>query len=163
VGKRFSSSFDSQAGVEGLFGVLTGPDWPATKAAHLHDDSRTVRRDVGPGGAVTLVVSRALPDGVPGFLQTFLPRDPRATQSDVWGPSEGGERHGTWSAELAGAPARLGGTMRIEPTADGSRYTIEGEVKVGIPLIGGRAEAFIAAQVVRLAAAEAELVRSTLA
>jgi hypothetical protein len=162
VGKRFSSSFEAAVGVEDVYATLTGETWPATKAEHLGDDSRTLRRDVAPDGGVTLVVSRALPAGVPGFLQKFLPHDPRATQSDVWGGLEDEVRRGTWTAEILGTPARMGGAMRIEPTAVGSRYTIDGEVKVSVPLVGGKAEAFIAEQVLRLAAAEAALVARAL-
>jgi hypothetical protein len=162
VGKRFTSSFESGAPVAEVFATLTGEDWPATKAVHLGDDSRTLRREVTPDGGVTLVVSRALPDGIPGFLQKLLPGDPRATQSDVWVAPDGDVRRGTWTAEILGTPARMGGTMRVEPTAAGSRYTIDGEVKVSVPLVGGKAEGFIAEQVLRLAAAEAELVTRTL-
>ena len=163
MAKRFSSSFDAPADVERLYGVLTAPDWAAIKSVQLGDDSKVVRRDVVAGEAVTLVVSRRLPAGVPGFLQKFLPSDQRVTTTDVWGPDEAGSRRGTWVAEIAGAPAKLGGTMRIEAAEGGSRYTIEGEVKVPVPLIGGKAEAFIAEQVVKLAEAEAEVVRTTLA
>lgn len=162
MGRRVTSSFYSEAGVEQVYAVLTGPDWAATKSEHLRDDSRVVRRDVAAGDAVTMVVSRQLPDGVPGFLHRFLPADRRVTTNDVWQPAKDGSRRGTWTAEIAGAPARLGGTMRIEPVEGGSRYTIEGEVKVSVPLVGGKAESFIAEQVVRLAEAEADLVQQVL-
>ena len=162
MGKRFSSSFDSPVDVERLYGVLTAPDWAATKSARLGDDSTVVRRDVSGGGSVTLVVSRRLPAGVPGFLQRFLPSDGRVTTHDVWAPLADGVRRGTWSADIAGAPAKLGGAMRIESIAGGSRYTIDGEVRVSVPLIGGKAESFIAEQVVKLADAEADVVRQVL-
>lgn len=162
MGKRFSSSFDAPADVETLYGVLTAPDWAATKSARLGDDSKVVRREVAGGGAVTMVVSRRLPAGVPGFLQRFLPSDQRVTTTDVWGPLVDGDRRGTWSADIAGAPAKLGGQMWIAPSDGGSRYTIEGEVTVSVPLIGGKAESFIAEQVVKLAGTEAEVVRQVL-
>ncbi len=163
MGKKVSSTFDSPVDVETLYAVLTAPDWAATKAAHFKDDSTMVRRDVADGDAVTLVVSRKLPPGVPGFLQTFLPSDQRVTTSDVWGTAAGGERRATWTAVIAGAPAKLGGTMRIEPIPGGSRYTISGEVKVSVPLIGGKAESFIAEAVLSLADSEAGLVQQVLA
>lgn len=163
MGKRFTSSFDSPVPVEHLYGVLTAPDWAATKSERLGDDSRVVRREVGDGDAVTLVVSRRLPPGVPGFLQRFLPSDQRVTTNDVWEPLADGVRRGAWSADIAGAPATIGGTMRIEPLGDTCRYTIEGEVRVSVPLIGGKAESFIAEQVVKLAEAEAGVVEQVLA
>lgn len=162
MSRKVTSSFETDAPVEDVFAVLTGEDWAAIKSAALGDDSRTVEREVQPDGAVRLVVSRALPKGIPGFLQKLLPGDPRATQHEVWGPAGDGTRRGTWKAEISGAPATIGGTMRIEPTATGNRYTIEGEVKVSVPIVGGRAEGLIAEQVVKLAAAEAELVKKAL-
>jgi len=162
MGRRFSRSIDSEVDVETVFAVLTGEDWADVKATHLGDGSRTVRREVTPDGGVTLVMSRELPAGVPGFLHRFLPSDGRVITTDVWGPSEGGARWGTWTADIPGAPAKLGGTMRIEPTPGGNRHTIDGEVKVSIPLIGGKTESFIAEQIVRLADTEAEVVRKVL-
>jgi hypothetical protein len=162
MGKRFSSSFDSEVPVEDLFAVLSGEDWAATKAAHLGDDSRVLSHEVGADGSVKVVMSRRLPDGVPGVLQKFLPADQRVTTTDSWGPEQGSARHGTWSAHIDGAPATLGGTMRIEPLAHGNRYTIEGEVKVSVPLIGGKAEAFIAEQIVRLAQKERDVVEKVI-
>jgi hypothetical protein len=52
--------------------------------------------------------------------------------------------------------------MRLEPTPTGSRYVIDGEVKVKVPVIGGKAEGFIAGMVERLAAKEADVLRSAL-
>ncbi len=162
MGRRFSHTAESSGDVETVFDLLSGEDWAAQKASRLHDGSRTVRREVTPGGGVTLVVSRELPAGVPGFLRRFLPADRRVLTTDVWEPADRGGRRGTWTAELPGAPARLGGTMRLEPLAQGTRHTIEGEVTVGVPVVGGRAESFIADKLVRLAEAEAELVRAVL-
>ena len=162
MAKSVASSFDNPVEVEAVYQVLSGPDWAATKADRLGDDSTTLRRDVHDGDAVTLVMSRRLPPGVPGFLQKFLPADPRVTTTDTWGPAHEGGRSGTWTADLGGVPVALGGTMRIEPIAGGSRYTIEGEVRVSVPLIGGKAESYIAEQITKLARAEEQVVRDVL-
>ncbi|MGB8650910.1 MAG: DUF2505 domain-containing protein [Mycobacteriales bacterium] len=162
MGTRFLRSVASEVDVETVFAVLSGEHWADQKARYLGDGSRLLRREVTPEGGVTLVMSRELPSGVPAFLQRFLPADRRVTTTDVWGPLQDGARRGTWKAEIAGAPAKLSGTMRIDPTPEGNQHTIEGEVKVSVPLIGGKTESFIAEQVVRLADAEAEVVRKIL-
>lgn len=157
------STFSSGADVEQLFGVLTSPEWVDTKRQRFADESTLTEHEPRPDGGVRLTVSRKLPDGVPGFLEKFLPQDGRILESFEWGPAgPDGSRHGQWSADIAGAPARLGGTMRIDPTDVGSAYTIEGEVKVKVPLIGGKAESFIAEKVTELATKEADLLRDTL-
>ena len=157
------STFSSSASVEQVFAVLTSRDWVATKAERFSDGSVLKEHEQRPDGGVRLTVSRELPAGVPGFLERFLPSDGRVLETFDWAPAApDGARRGSWSADIPGAPARLGGTMRIDPTDVGSSYTIEGEVKVKVPLIGGRAESFIADVVVKLATKEADLLRSSL-
>ena len=158
-----SSAAQFGAGAGAVFSALTSDAWVALKADRLRDGSRVVRREQTAGGGVLLAVSRELPSGGPGFLERFLPADRRVVQTDVWeaaGPDGG--RQGTWQVELPGVPARLGGTMRIEPITDGSRWTTAGETSVPLPLVGGKAERFIADMVGRLAAKESELLRSLL-
>lgn len=158
--KKIDVSYDIPADVESVYAAISGEDWAAQKAKAFDDDSRQEKRTVADGGAVTLVVSRGLPDGIPGFLEKFLPRGGRANQTEAWGPSLDGARRGTWVGEIPGAPATVGGTMALEPTATGTRYRIQGEAKVSIPLVGGKAESFIVDLVGKLTKAEAELLTS---
>ena len=53
--------------------------------------------------------------------------------------------------------------MRIEPDGSGSAYVVVGETKVSVPLVGGKAEAFVADMVGRLGRNEGDLLRTTLA
>lgn len=162
--KPFRRVVESDADVETVFGVLSGEKWAAQRAAALGDDSRLESRTETAGGGVTLVISRALPAGVPGFLQKFLPADPRAITTDVWGPAVDGVRRATWTAAITGTPASLKGTMTIEPLpGGGNRHTISGEVRVSVPLVGGKAESYIAEKVAHLADLEAGVVRDVLA
>ncbi len=157
MAKKLDVSYDIPGDVESVYAVISGEGWAAHKAEAFDDESRTESRTVAAGDAVTLVVSRGLPDGVPGFLEKFLPKGGRANQTEAWGPSEGGVRRGTWNGEIPGAPAKVSGTMSLEPTATGTRYRVQGEAKVSIPLIGGKAESFIVEMVGKLTKAEAEL------
>ena len=50
----------------------------------------------------------------------------------------------------------------LEPSGDGSVQVIRGTAKVSIPLIGGKAEQFIAEMTQKLMAAEAELMVASL-
>lgn len=155
--------YEVDAPVGDVFAALSGEGWAPAKAAALKDDSQLVRREVAADGGVVLEVSRKLPDGVPGFLQKFLPADGRAHQTDSWGPLVAGAHSGTWKADLPGAPTRIGGTMRLEPTSTGTRYTIEGEVTVKIPLVGGKAESFIGGLISKLTASEFDVLRTMVA
>lgn len=158
--RKLDVSYDIPADVESVYAVISGEQWAAQKAKAFDDESRMESRTVAAGDAVTLVVSRGLPDGIPGFLEKFLPKGGRAQQTEAWGPSEDGARRGTWKGEIPGAPATVGGTMALEPTATGTRYRIQGEVKVSIPLVGGKAESFVVDMITKLTRSEAELLAS---
>ncbi len=152
------SAFESGGDVDRVFALLTSERRVATKAQRFRDGSVVKQRQERPDGGRLLAISRELPAGVPGLLERFLPADGRVVETFHWAaPAGDGTRRGIWKADIPGAPARLGGAMRLEPTDVGSRYTIEGDVEVGVPLIGGRAERFIAGMVEALAAKEHEL------
>lgn len=157
MSRAISVSYEIAGDVEAVYAAISGEGWAAAKAAAFDDESRTESRTVAEGDAVTLGVSRGLPDGVPGFLERFLPAGGRVLQTEVWGPAEGGARRGNWTGHIPGAPAKVGGTMSLEPSGGGTRYTIEGEVKVSIPLVGGKAESYVVDMITRLTAKEAEL------
>jgi hypothetical protein len=158
VSKQFSVSYDIPADVETTFAAISSDGWAAAKAARLNDGSEVVSRDES-GGGVTLVVSRKLPDGIPGFLQKILPADGRVKQTDTWAAAKDGVRAGTWKADTPGSPAKVEGTMRLEPAAAGCTYVVEGTVKVSVPLIGGKAEDVAVGMTKKLTASEADVLR----
>ena len=154
---------ESTAGAEELFGVLTSDAYVQRRAARLRDGATVVRREARPDGGLLLAVARELPGGAPGFLAALLPDGP-VVQTDDWGPADAdGGRTGTWRVELPGAPARLGGTLRLEPAGRVTRYVREGEVTVSVPLVGGKAERFIAEMVMKLGQKESDLLLELIA
>jgi hypothetical protein len=159
VAGKISVRYDLPVDVETAYAAISGDGWAPAKAAALGDESTTVSRVVGDGEAVTLVVSRKLPDGIPGFLTKFLPADGRVTQTDRWGAAQGGVRSGTWVADTPGSPAKVQGTMRLEPSGTGCAYVVEGTAKVSIPLVGGKAEGIVVGMTVKITAKEADVLR----
>ena len=159
MSKTFSVSYDIPADVETAYAAISSEGWAEAKARSLDDGSKVVSRSVAAGDAVTLVVSRKLPDGIPGFLQKFLPADGRVTQTDTWAAAAEGVRSGTWKADTPGSPVKVGGTMRLEPAGSGCTYVVEGEIKASIPLIGGKAEDVAVGMTKKLTASEADVLR----
>jgi hypothetical protein len=141
--------------------VLLSDAWPQALDARLKDGSTLLEREELPGGGARLVVRRNLPEGVPGPLQRFLPADGAVVQTDVWGPADGPGRTGTWDVAFAGAPGTLAGATRLEPVGEGrTRWVVEGEVTVRIPLVGGKAEGFLAPLVEKLVGHQADVLRT---
>ncbi|MDT7547424.1 MAG: hypothetical protein QOE99_3534 [Actinomycetota bacterium] len=151
------------ATVQQVFELRTSERWVALKAEKLRDGSALVRRVERPDGGVDFSVSRELPSGVPGFLERFLPKDGKAVQNESWGPpGPDGICRGTWSVDIPGAPAKLGGSSTLEPSGTGSVQVILGTAKVSVPIIGGKAESFIVDMTHKLMTKEAELMVESL-
>ena len=153
---------DLPGGVETAWAVLAGDAWPAALDAALHDGSELVSCEPTADGGRVVVVRRRLPEP-PAFLSRVAPMDGRVTQTDRWGPARDGTRGGTWEVASPGSPGDVRGEMLLEPAGSGCRWTVTGTVSVAIPLLGGRAESFLAPLVERLVARQGEVLRGRLA
>lgn len=148
---------DVPAAVEDAFAVLSTAAWPAELEAQLSDGSTLVSAGATPDGGAALVYTRRLPDAVPSTMRRFLPSDGRVTQRDTWAPAQDGRRHATWEVGFPGMPGTVGGTMLLEPAGTGTRWTVEGAVRVKVPLVGGQVEAYLAPLLEKLVARQGEV------
>jgi hypothetical protein len=93
--------------------------------------------------SVTVATRRQLPvEYVPAAARAFV-GDGIVTQTDLWSLETDDPVDGSWTATLNGAPANMGGGYTIEGTTDGCRLTVTAQVKVKIPLLGGKIESEI--------------------
>jgi hypothetical protein len=58
-----------------------------------------------------------------------------------------GKESGTLSIESPGKPTSASGTIRLEPNGAGTTEVVELEIKVKVPLIGGKLEKLMAEKV----------------
>lgn len=137
------SRVEIPAPVEEVVALRTSDHWVELRASELRDGSRLLQRAERADGGIDVAISRELPSGVPGFLERFLPKDGRVVQHERWGAINDGVCTGSWSVEVPGAPAELGGTSSMTGSGAVSVQLIEGKVTVRVPLLGGRAEAFL--------------------
>lgn len=106
-------------------------------------------------GGARIVTRRVADVELPGFVQKVLGSTQTFTQTDVWRPVEDGAGYDAqWSIEVEGAPVHTGGTMRLRPDDDGCVHTVEGNVEVKVPLVGGRVAGFLEERASRLLAKE---------
>jgi Protein of unknown function (DUF2505) len=116
-------------------------------------------------GAFTVAVRRTLPtDQIPAHVRSLVGGGLEIRQAEAWESEHDGVRRGTVSLEIAGAPVRLTGTVRLAPDSPGDSgedgdgvtlQTYEGEVRASVPLFGGAIEE-AAADAVRTALAAEE-------
>ena len=79
-------------------------------------------------------------DGLPAFARTFAGDTTRAIQREEWADATSGSMR----IEAPGKPSEVKGTITLEPDGDATREVIELDLKIKVPLIGGKLENLMA-------------------
>ena len=93
------------------------------------------------GGGMKVVIDQVLEaEGLPGFARKFIGDEINLVQSEQWSDIE----TGTVDVVIPGKPGQMRGTIRLRESGGTTTETVEMEIKVGIPLVGGKIESLIA-------------------
>jgi uncharacterized protein YndB with AHSA1/START domain len=96
------------------------------------------------GNAFTLTIDQVQrTDDLPGFARTFAGDSTRAIQHEEWADTTGG----TLRIDAPGKPSEVKGTITLRPDGSGSREIIELDLRIKVPLIGGKLEKLLADRV----------------
>lgn len=89
-------------------------------------------------------------DEVPGFARKFIGDEIHIAQRESWTSPTGADLEVT----IPGKPGEMKGTVTLNGDADGTTEVVEAEVKVSIPLVGGKLEGFIGDMLLKALKAE---------
>jgi len=130
------------ADVETVFGLMSDPDFLLRKYADQGASDIQVdcdQREDGP----TIVSRRKVTIDLPGFAKKVMQPTNTVVQTDEWAPAGGdGSRVCKYRVEVQGVPSRINGTVTLSPDGAGTRQDVVAEMKVSIPLLGGKLEKF---------------------
>ena len=139
---RMQVTHHFDASVETVYALMSDPDFCVRKytdagATDIQVDSD--QREAGP----TLVSKRKLTVDLPGFAKKVMQPTNTVLQTDEWAPADdSGRRVRRYKVEVQGVPSRIDGTVTLTADGTGTRQDVEAEVKVSIPLLGGKLEKF---------------------
>jgi uncharacterized protein YndB with AHSA1/START domain len=126
-----------------VFAMLADPAFREAACAAQDVISAAVRLD-RKGDGFTLVIDQLQrTDDLPGFARTFAGDSTQAIQRETWTGTSGGDLE----IEAPGKPTRVVGTIRLEADGTGTTEVVELEIKVKVPLIGGKLEKLMAEKV----------------
>jgi hypothetical protein len=92
-------------------------------------------------GAMSVRVDQKRPaEGIPSFARKFVGDTIAISQREDWSSAT----DATLDVTIPGKPGHLKGTVTLRPDGQGTVETISGELKVGIPLVGGKIEVLVA-------------------
>ena len=109
------------------------------------DYQRVLRRTVtidrdGSGGMEVRIDQVQETKGVPGFAKKVVGDETNIVQTESWSTKERGDVLVT----IPGKPGEMKGTASLAEDAGGTTETVALDVKVSIPIVGGKLEGLIA-------------------
>jgi uncharacterized protein YndB with AHSA1/START domain len=127
--------------VETVFALVTDPAFLERKFTAAGAKDVEVSAEQTPNGGTTLVINRRVTLDLPGFAAKFIQPTNMFVQTENWEPAtDDGRRVCTYQVDVQGVPSHIAGTVTLSPEGGQTRQDIEAEMKVSIPLVGGRLE-----------------------
>lgn len=107
------------------------------EAQHATEATATVD---GVDDTMSVAVDRKRPsEGIPSFAKKFVGDTIHIVQREEWSSAT----DATLDVTIPGRPGHLKGTITLRPDGDGTVETVSGDLRVAIPLVGGKIEVLV--------------------
>jgi hypothetical protein len=131
------------ADVETVYSLISDPDFIERKYVAIGGKDVAADRTETDEGGCEVVTTRTVTIDLPGFAKKVLTPNQTTVQNEVWSAARAdGVRVCTYHVDSKGAPARISGKHTLVAGNGGTDHHLEIEIKVSIPLIGGKIEKF---------------------
>ena len=128
------------ATVEQVRAMLADPTFREKVCASQHYDRYSVDID-GAGDLMTVTIDQVRPtDGVPSFAKKFVGSEVHIVQHEQWTSRQ----EAALEVAIPGKPGDMRGTIRLADAEGGVTETVHVDIRVSLPLVGGRIEGLIA-------------------
>ena len=140
---KFRHELSYDAGPDRVFEMLADPAFREAVCAAQDVISAEVELERSGAGFSLTVDQQQRTDDLPSFARTFAGDSTRAVQREVWEDSTGG----TLRIETPGKPSEISGTITLRPEGSGTVEIVELDLRVKVPLIGGKLERLLGEKV----------------
>lgn len=140
AGMKLHHEISYAAPLADVFAMLSDPAFRQASADAMGVISAEVT--INPRGeGISVHIDQVQPtEGVPGFAKKFAGATTRAVQHEEWDSPAGG----TITIDTPGKPTSIKGTLSLVEADGVTTETLEVEVKVKVPLVGGKLESLMA-------------------
>ena len=150
--------------IDRVYALLTDPRFLERKFAAGGAKDVSADCEATAEGGCHMVIRRHITVDLTGFAKKFIQPTNSVVQTESWAPADGdGRRLCTYRIDVQGVPSHIDGTVTLTPDGGGTRQDIEAEVKVAIPLVGGKLEKLAVDSGTKLLADEADFTNKELA
>jgi hypothetical protein len=136
---KFSHQLTYDATPDEVHAMLADPMFREKVCAAMDAVRHDVSIDDG-GSGMEVVVDQTQPSkGIPQFAKKFVGDEIRIVQRETWKDSSSA----SLVVEIPGKPGALNGGIALAGNGTGTVETVSGDLKVKIPMVGGKLEAMI--------------------
>jgi hypothetical protein len=136
---KFSHQMTYDAPPADVVAMLADPAFREKVCVAMNSERHEVDID-GSGSGMTVVVDQTQPaDGIPSFAKKFVGDQIQIVQREAWKDASSA----TLVVEIPGKPGDFKGGIDLVGDADGTVETVAGDIKVKIPMLGGKLEGLI--------------------
>jgi len=158
--KRLTLDLTYDAPLAEVAAMLADPDFRAEVCDHLGMLRKTVTitGDAATGTLEVVLDQVQAADGVPSFARRFVGDEINIVQRERWSsPAEG-----DIEVTIPGKPGDMSGTARLHESGGTTTESVVMDIKVGIPLVGGKIEGLISDLLLKALRAENKVGRAYL-
>jgi hypothetical protein len=160
---RIEGTLSQPADPGQVYAMYVDPEFQRLKCERMNALSSDVSID-GPADARVVTVKRVMStEGLVDFVRKLVGDGIEITEALTWAAAGAdGSRTARVLLTFAGQPMKLTGTFSLRPSGAGTTGSLAGELKAGIPLLGGRIEKAAAPLILKALAIEESLGREYL-
>ena len=133
-----------------VYAMLADADFREAVCAYQRFPRRTVTITPGGNGMSVSVDQYRPADEVPSFARKFVGAEINIVQEEQWASAT----DAALTVTIPGKPGDMRGTVHLEAADGGTTETVQVNVKVNIPLVGGKIEDLISGLLLKALKAE---------
>ena len=138
--KRFTHEIEYDAPLARVTAMLADPGFREEVCVAQRGTPSKISLD-GAGAGMAVVVDQVQPaEGIPGFAKKFVGDEINIVQREEWTTDDRADLHVT----IPGKPGAMTGSIALVESGGTTTETVDVEIKVNIPLVGGKIESLIA-------------------
>jgi hypothetical protein len=137
---RFEHEVRYDAAPEAVFAMLGETAFREEVCKEQGLSGCTVRIDTSDATMSVDITQTRSSEDIPGFARKFVGDEIHIRQQEEWS----GATDAVLEVTIPGKPGHLKGTAALRPDGAGTVHAIAGDLKVSIPMVGGKIESLIA-------------------
>jgi hypothetical protein len=139
VSKKFTNTDPYDATVDQMWAMITNQDYVKAKYESMGASNIVFTTFDVSDDSFTMVTERDVPADLPGFAKKIIGETNHVTQTEKW-TRTGDSASATEEILVKNVPGGTTGTMQLSPSGTGSSWAADFQIKIGIPMVGGKLE-----------------------